>query len=84
MRTVKIWILDCVDATDIEYLKGANIQFEVTESHRQEISAGGQIFYFVGSPPVVKLFTFDEKSESMLQLKYSHRVKLLQYYAEAV
>lgn len=84
MRTVKIWILDSVDPIDIEYLKGANIQIEITQEHRQEITAGGQTFHYVGSPPMVRLITVDEKSESMLQLKYSHRVKLLQYYLEAV
>lgn len=84
MRTVKIWMLDSVEPSDIEYLKGANIPIEMTQEHRQEITAGGQIFYFAGSPPMVKLITVDEKSESMLQLKYSHRVRLLQYYSEAV
>lgn len=79
-KLIKIWVIaDNLDftAADAEYCTSVGIQFEVAHEKKQNIDYYGRTYQFAGSPRTIKLFTFDEKSESMLQLRYGSRVMLL-------
>ena len=80
MKTIKIWVVETIDENDIEYCRGAKIQIEMVPAAYQDIHTHAGTYQFQGSLPMIKLFTFDEKTESMLQLKFAGRATLLQYY----
>lgn len=79
-KLIKTWaITDNLDfgPADVEYCTSVGIQLEVSHEKKQNIDYAGRTYQFAGSPRIIKLYTFDEKGESMLQLRYGSRVLLL-------
>jgi NADH pyrophosphatase NudC (nudix superfamily) len=89
LTTVRIWVLDhnvIPDQSDVDYCKNNGIQLDAQQGEHQRIETGsGQVYHYRTSPGVIKLTTFDEKSECMLQLRYAGRIHLMQQiYTESV
>ena len=80
IKTVKIWALlndTEFTAADTEYCISSNIQVRDYREKVQHIPYGNLTYQFNGLRNI-QLFTFDEKSETMLQLRYGGRVVLAQ------
>ncbi len=89
MQIVQIWALNrdvIISQDDIDYCKNNNIKIDPAVSEHQRIETGcGKVYHFQTSAGFVKLTTFDEKGECMLQLRYADQVNLLtQIYTEPV
>ena len=87
--TVRIWVLDhnvVLNESDVVYCKTHGIQLESQPGKHERIETSiGQVYHYRSSPGVIKLTTFDEKGECMLQLRYAGRIHLLQQiYTESV
>lgn len=79
-KLIRIWVIAdnlAFTAADVEYCNSVGIQIEIDQEKKQEIDYAGRTYQFAGSPRIIRLYTFDEKSESMLQLRYGSRVMLL-------
>lgn len=89
LTIVRVWALDynvIPDQSDVDYCKTYGIQLDTQQGENQRIeSSSGQVLHYRTSPGVIKLTTFDEKSECMLQLRYAGRIHLMQQiYTESV
>jgi hypothetical protein len=89
LTTVKIWALDhdvIPNESDVVYCKTHGIQLDAQKGEHQRIeTSNGQVFHYRSSPGVIKLTTFDDKSEAMLQLRYGNSVRLMsQMYTETL
>jgi NADH pyrophosphatase NudC (nudix superfamily) len=89
LTTVRIWVLDhdvLLNESDVDYCKNNGIQLDAQQGEHQRVeTSSGQVFHYRSSPGVIKLTTFDDKGECMLQLRYAGRIHLLQLiYTESV
>jgi hypothetical protein len=76
---VKIWALSqdvVIDQSDIDYCKNNDIQLDSPASEHQRIETMGRVYHYRSAVGFVKLTTFDEKSECMLQLRYADKISL--------
>ena len=85
LTIVRIWSLDpsvILDLSDLDYCKTHSIQLEAEQGKHERVeTSSGQVYHYRISSGVTKLTTFDEKSECMLQLRYSDQVTLLSKFA---
>jgi NADH pyrophosphatase NudC (nudix superfamily) len=81
LTTVRIWVLDhdvLLNESDVDYCKNNGIQLDAQQGEHQRVeTSSGQVFHYRSSPGVIKLTTFDDKGECMLQLRYAVRIHLL-------
>jgi len=80
LTTMRVWALHrdvILDRHDLEYCKNNGIQLDTTTSKYQHIETHGRVYQYPTSVGYVKLTTFDDQSEAMLQLRYSDKVELL-------
>jgi hypothetical protein len=79
MTTIKTWILNKPDATDIDatflFGLGCKVEVKIPEPVYFETSNGTRVQY-LAEHPTVEITTTCEKQESMLQLKYSNNLHL--------
>ena len=80
MTTIKTWILNNPDATDIDatflFGLGCKVEVRIPEPVYFETSNGTRVQY-CAEHPTVEITTTCEKQESMLKLKYSNNLYLL-------
>jgi hypothetical protein len=80
LTIVRTWALDhkvIPDQSDVDYCKNNGIQLDSQKGEHQRIETHGRVYHYRSTPGIIKLTTFDEKSECMLQLRYADRVTLL-------
>jgi hypothetical protein len=79
MTTIKTWILNKFDATDIDatflFGLGCKVEVRISEPVYFETSNGTRVQY-LAEHPTVEITTTCEKQESMLKLKYSNNLHL--------
>lgn len=81
LTTVRVWALDHNVIPDVEFCINNGIRLDAQQAEHERIETGnGQAYHYRISPRVIKLTTFDDRSEAMLQLKYGDRIKLLEFY----
>ena len=88
LTIIKIWALSqdtILDQSDIDYCQNNNIKLDLQHPQRQTIEVGGgKVFQFCSLPGFVKLTTFDDSAEVMLQLRYSGKVQLMNQWQNSV
>ena len=80
LTTIRVWAIKpevLLDRADIEYCKNNGIRLDTTTSKYQNFESHGRVYHYPTEVGFVKLTTFDDQSEAMLQLRYSDKVELL-------
>ena len=80
LTTIRAWALNqgvTFDESDIEFCINNGIELDVQQAEVRSIETGnGQVFHYRSAPGVIKLITSNNRSEAMLQLRYSNKVTL--------
>lgn len=80
LKLVKVWMLDeyTMSEQELEYCKDSGIHVEISKTDARELIYGSRVRILDWNYSPVRLYTFNDRGECMLKLRYSNRVTLMQ------
>ena len=80
LKTIKCWLLDgSITYEECEWIRKIGARVEITGSEYEDFNYHGTAYKLFKSQGSIKIYTENEESETLLLLKYSECIQLLEW-----